>query len=440
MFKKTNYIFILIMVLLSNKAEAFDKNKVEILVNLYKELLITYCNAPNDEIAKSKRRDLINLFENPQLDYAMDLFNNEKKDNPNLVSYLRIISSNYENKILVDLENLHIFSCTSNIKGKEIAYASFNKSLKYIGTNKDYKNQQKNVTIVIGINISEPEYKINLVAFPKELISDPNCLLDAQQDNQKVLFEENLAIANLFFQQKNYVSAKQFYENVLLYKPNDSKIISQYNICNSKITYDSYQTNADMYISQENFVRAKEMYNNILNQFPEKREYAKKNIKYCDEQILIQNYTEYRKAGDDNFNKQFYTIATQYYQTALKYNPNDSYSIDMIKKCNNADKTTALNGISKARSLVFIHRQKYFPEIVNILTYYEQSGLLSGQDYYNLAAILDVAYENVNYAMNYSKRQSYHLAKEYCLKSMAKGYKTADNLWYDRFNKKARNI
>ena len=111
----------------------------------------------------------------------------------------------------------------------------------------------------------------------------------------------------------------------------------------------------------------------------------------------------------------------------------------MIKKCDNADKTNAADGINKARKLVAKNKKEYFPEIIKILTYYEPSGLLTGQDYYNLAAILDVAYGNVCNAMNYNKRQSYHLAKEYCLKSMTKGNSYAETLWFDRFNNKARN-
>lgn len=415
--------------------------KVEMLVNLYKELLITYSNAPNDTIAESKKWDLYNLFETPQLRHAYDLFNNEETYGVNAESYLRIIKNIYDNKILVDFENLHIFSCIANINGKQFALATIDKKLEYIGNKDEFKNKTRTVKILIGINITKSEYKINLVIFPEEYLAiDKSCIIDEKQDNQKILFTENITIADLAYIQKDFVTAKQFYEKALLYKNDDSNILMQLNKCNSFINLVSFQTNADKYLTEGDFSKAKEMFEQIMNQYPEKRDYALNNINNCDEQIRWQNYNEYKKAGDDNFRKLFYQAATENYRSALKYNPNDSYSLMMIKKCDNADKTTAINGIYKARELVSRKNKKYFPEIIKILTYYEPSGLLTGQDYYNLAAILDVAYSNVNMAMNYTKRQSYHLAKEYCLKSMAKGYKSADELWFDRFNKKARNL
>jgi len=442
MFKKCLFFLIFTSLFLNSNYSiaSFDKKNVENLVNLYAELLITYCNAPDDITAESKRRDLYKLFEVPQLDHAFDLFNNEEKDELNAESYLRIIKTVYGNKILVDFENLHVFSCTTVINGVQFAFATINKKLEYIGNRTEFKNKEKNVKVLIGINVSKPEYKIDLVVFPEEYIShDKGCIIDEKQDGQNALFLENITIADLAFNKKDYISAKQFYEKAALYKPNDAKAISQLSKCNSIINFESCQANADKYFSEGNYSKAKEMYVKIVNQYSEKKDLALNKIKDCDEQIRLQNYSEFKKTGDDFYNKQFYSAAAENYRSALKYNPNDTYSLDMIKKCDNADKTTAINGINKARNLVSKNEKKYFPEIIKILTYYEPSGLLTGQDYYNLAAILDVAYGNVNNFMNYSKRQSYHLAKEYCLKSMARGYTSAEVLWYDRFNNKSRN-
>lgn len=418
---------------------SFDKKQVEILVSLYEELLITYSNAPNEDVADSKRMDLYKLFEVPQLEHAFDLFNNEEDDELNAESYLRIIKTVYDNKILIDFTNLHIFSCTGNINGVQFAYATLNKKLEYVGNKNEFINKRKNVKILIGINVSKPDYKINLIVFPEEFKS-PNsgCVIDEKQDEQNVLFGENFALAELSLKREDYISAKQFYEKALLYKPLDSKILLQLSKCNSIINYESYQTNAEEYFSEGYFSKAKELFEKIVSQYPDQKENALDKIKTCDDQIRLKNYSEYKKMGDDGFNKHFYGAASENYRTALKYNPNDPYSISMIKKCANADVSRAMNGIKKARELISLQNKKYFPEIIQIYTYFEPSGLLSGQDYYNMAAILDVAYGNVSNTLKYTKVQSYHLAKEYCLKSMAKGYGSADGLWYDRFNQKAR--
>jgi len=435
------YCFCFFLLLENAAFASFDKGKVENLVNLFTELMTNYSNAANTSIAESKRIELYKLFGRPQLGYSFDLFNDVSEAEQTPSNYLRVIEVVYENKLLFDFEDLHIFSCTANIAGKQFAFVTLRKTIEYLGNKTEFKNKKKKVKILIGIDINELDYKIDRVIFPEEYVSpDKGCTIDEKQDEQNVLFGENCTLAELAFSRKDYVSAKEFYERSLLYRPNDTKIFVQLNKCYSVINYESYQTNAKKYFSEGYYSKAKELYDKIASQYPDKREYALNKIKICDEQIRVKNYLEFKKMGDESFNKQFYNTALENFQSALKYEPNDSYSISMIKKCANADVSTAMNEIKKARELIYHRSKKYFPEIIQIYTYYEPSGLLSGLDYYNMAAILDVGYGNVTNKLNYTKIQSFHLAKEYCLKSMAKGYSSADDLWYDRFNRRSRKL
>lgn len=437
----TSLLLTLLTFLLSGKLLAsYDKKQVEFVINMYCEMLTTYSNAPNYETAQSKRRGLNELFDHKQLDHAFDLFGDEGRNNDNFESYVRIIEESYDNKILVEFNNLYVFSCTAKINGKEFAYVLLDKKLKYIGNKSEFKDKEKNVKILIGINVSTSAYKIDLVVFPEEYKSnDENCIINVKQDQQNVLYEENMKIADIAFYQKDYVSAKQFYEKATLFMPNDSKALSQLNICNSIINYESYLSSADKYFTDKNYSKAKKLYEDIVTQFPDMKEYSLSKIKSCNEQINFQNFNEYKKIGDENYNKEFYSAAVENYKSALTYRPNDEYILLMIKKCANADKSKVDYQLKNARKLVSENKKSLFPDIIEIYTYYEPSGQLTGQDYYNMAAILDVAYHEVIDKMNYTKVQSYHLAKEYCLKSIAKGYDSANALWYDRFNKKARN-
>ncbi len=434
--------FIIFIFILNSKIVfgAFDKKEVEIFVNLYIELLTNYSNAPNEGIADERRHKLRELFEFPLLPYAYDLFDVSAPIKQVGDMYLSIIDTEYENKIKVEFSNVHIFSCVERRKTQEFALVTVNKKLMYIGDKPEYRNKQREVKILLAINVTGAEYKINYVTFPEEyIIAKGGCIIDEKQDNQNELFQNNYLIAELAFKHKNYISAKQYFEKSLLYKPNESRVISLIDECNSKLNFLKYKSEAEKLYSEGSYSDAKELFERISIKYPENSEYAEIKIKECDNQLRIGNYIEYKNIGDANFNKQFYTVAAKNYQSALRYNPGDSYLLDMIRKCNNGDKSTVLKGINQARNLVASSNKKHFPDIIKIYTYFESSGLLNGQDYYNMAAILDVGYKNVCTELNYSKDQSFHLAKEYCLKSMAKRYKSAYVLWYDRFNNKSRN-
>jgi tetratricopeptide (TPR) repeat protein len=438
--KKT--FFIALICILSTKIVlgAFDKKEVEMFVDLYEQLLTNFCNAPTDEIAGEKRLALRELFEFPLLPIAYDLFDVSKPNKPLGDLYLYMISKEYENKIKVEFSNVHIFSCIDRRETQEFALVTFDKKLVYIGDKPEYRNKQRNVKILLAINVTGSDYKINIVTFPEEYITAKGgCIIDEKQDNQNELFQNNYLIAEQAFKQKNYIAAKQYFEKSLLYKPNESRVKSLIEECNSQINYLNYKVEAEKSFSKGMYSDAKELFEKIIIQYPDNKEYAEVSIKECENKIRFQNYIEYKKIGDDYFRKEFYTTASKYYLNALNDNPGDNYLLSMIKKCNNADKTTVLKGINQARNLVAFSNKKHFPDIIKIYTYFESSGLLTGQDYYNMAAILDVGYNNVCNELKYSKDQSFHLAKEYCLKSRAKGYKSADVLWFDRFSNKSRN-
>lgn len=419
---------------------AFDKNKVEDLVNLYIELLTNYSNAPNNSVAQDKRRELYNLFEYPELKYAFDLFDFSDQFAETGISYLRIIDQVYGNKIAIECNDIHVFNCTQVSKGVEFAFVTMSKELKYVGDKSEFLNKKKRVRILLGINVSNLNYKINKVIFPEEYVSRENsCIIDEKQDDQIAFFNENVILADAYYEDNNLVLARQYFEKALMYK-NDPMVISKLKTCDDKIDLDALIKNSEKELTDGKFIMAKLIYEKLALKYPERRQFALEKINYCNQQIKRQNYEEYIKIGDNYYEKKFYSVASTNYKIALSYSNGNVYALDMIRKCDNSDEPAARQGIAKARLLVSQFRKKDFPELVEILTYYEPSGLLTGQDYYNLAAILDVAYQNVNAHMSYTKIQSYHLAKEYCLKSRARGYKSADNLWYDRFNKNARNL
>ncbi len=403
-------------------SDSFDIKRVEGVMNEYMTLMQDYSNLPPASDAVEKKGELISLFDLNAIagyEYASDLFKPEECDAPSLNSYLDYITKNYQNKIVVSFTKPYYFKCLRKIGTKEFAIVSVDKSLEYLG------QKSNNKKLIIGIDVSD--YKINMVAFPENLQKDNNCVIDQKQDEQNDLFNENSNNGDRLLINKDFIGAKNFYEKALNYKPNDNHVLSQLNKCNDILNYNSYKTEAENNFLNKKFNKAKDLFLKIVSKYPINKEYAEKKIKECDEGIRIENYELYKQFGDDYFKKEYYTLASQNYQSSLKYNPNDSYLLGMIKKCDNSTPTKVNEAISKA--IYLAEKQHKLAEAFQMLSYYEGSGMLKGDNYYFMAMMMDGRDDNVDKLMKYSKKQCYQLAQEYCVKGIRRGDKKCVDMW-----------
>jgi tetratricopeptide (TPR) repeat protein len=410
----------------------YDKAQIEDFVNKYISLLINYADCPNRELAIDKRRQLVRLFENRLFPHSFDLFNNE--DNEQIVdTYILNIENNYNNKIEMEFSNVHIYTCTEEKEGVKYAFVTADKTLTYEG-------KTRNVKVLLGINITTDDYKINQVVFPEEYItSKGKCSLDETIDENKSMYEYNRAIADIAFKKNDYVSAKKFYEKALNFEDDDVYSLSQIKKCNDFLNYSSYKTNADNEFNKSDFNKAKKLYEKILKDYPENKNYAQDMIVKCNQKIKEQTFEDIKADAEDYYKRGIYNKAKEYYLDALNYKSNDAYVLDMVKKCDMGDKNKVQNELQRARNLVSQNTKESYAEAIKTYTYFEPSGMLTAKDYYTMASILDMAYAQVNKILGYGKNHSYFLAKEYCLKSKKLGSQDATEMWLIRFNNKSRN-
>ncbi len=251
----------------------FDKKRVEAVMNEYMTLMQDYSNLPLSSDAVEKKAELINLFDLNAIagyEYASDLFRPEECNGISLNSYLDFIAKKYHNKIDVSFSNIYFYNCNIKNSGKEFAIVSVDKSLKYTGDKPIIGDKIKRVSLIIGIDISN--YKIHMVVFKSNFINPNKDCLDQKQE-------------------------------------------------------------AELKLAEKRFYLSKELFIKLASQDSEYEDYALKKIIECDNGLGIENYELYKKFGDEYYNKQSYQNALKSFQMALRYKINDSYILDMIRKC-----------------------------------------------------------------------------------------------------------
>ncbi len=440
--RKKNILFVFLFICVNNiNATPFDKEKVKQLAQKYFTLMEVYSDLPPDKSANDYRSQLLDIFDvnvRTGIDFASDLFTADDQANLRFYDYLTTIEDKYENKIQVDFKNDYYFTCTAKIDNKEFAYVSVDKTLEYIGEKQlSIDSKTRKVNLLIGIDISQPAYKINMIVFRPYKEKDNSCILDQKQDEQIALFGEYSKFGDSYYSKRDYVSAKNLYEKALIYKANDSRVLSQINLCNNILNFESYKSSAEKNLTEKKFNKAREIFVKISSEYSEHKSYTLNKIKECDEGIRIENYNFYKNLGNENYKKRFYSKAVENFNSALKYDKSEISLInDMIHKSSIADHKYAQTQINHA---VYIAEKKNnLVEAFKILSYYEASNLLSGQNYYFMAMMLDGNEKNIRQKIHYSKRQAYHLAKEYCLKGKNLGNGNAEFMWERILNGKSK--
>ncbi len=422
-------------------ATPLDKAKVKQLVKKYFTLMEVYSDLPSDKSANDYRSQLIDIFDvnvRTGIDFASDLFTADDQSNLSVYDYLTAIEDKYQNKIQVEFINDYYFGCTSKIGNKEFAYVSVDKTLEYVGEKQlSISSKSKKVNQLIGIDISQSEYKINMIVFRPYKEKNNSCILDQSKDEQITLFNEYSKYGDTYYASADYVSAKNLYEKSLLYKSNDSRVLNQVNLCNKILNYESYKTSAEKYLSEKKFNKATEIFTKISNEYSEHKLYAQNKIKECDNGIRMENYNFYKNLAYESFNKSLFSKAVDNFNKALTFDVSEKTLInEMIHKCNTSNHDFAKGQIKQA---VYLAEKKHdYVGAYKLLSYYEMSGLLNGQNYYFMAMMMDGNESNIRKKMHYSKNQAYHLAKEYCLKGRNLGNQNAEFMWERILNGKSK--
>ncbi len=428
-----------------------DKAQLMDLANHYTTYLEGYSNAPTSDVVFYNFSNLITMFgSDVRLPHAFDLFSafeDEQGEAQTLISYLDLIKEKYKNKVEVKFENIYLLECVEEIGRERFALIIADKKLKW-QKDKSSKPEERTERILISIDITRKPFSIRYVTTEKDYnaTKGKKCNLDQNVDKKKAQdkteFDAKKSKADELFKSGRYINAIDWYNEALKYEDSDTDAfycLQQLKKCNEQLSYAKYETSANELFKKGEYSKAKSIYSKMFIDYPEKKTLLKEMIDKCDFGIIEQTFNRFKADGDAYFNRSLFDKAKETYSKALTFKPNDQTIIKKLKDCDLGDSRKVNDKLAEARGLISRNTKESYAEAIKLYTYYEPSGKLAAKDYYVIASVMDMSYGKVNKLLGYSRRQSFNLSKEYCLKAKSMGSNEAANMWGVRFNSRSRN-
>lgn len=328
--------------------------------------------------------------------HANDLFGTRPRGQnfDNWMTYLDNIDNDYENNIEVSYSDVQLLNCFETRNGFNCAIVSVKKSLKY-------KDNYKTETEFILINLNSK--KISEVVFPDFYTEKGGTCNSPVESNRKEKQIETRREADRYFEQKNYSKAKELYTSIKE-DFSDATVNSKIDECNKFLSLENYLKEADNAFTNKKYDAAKSLYLKILNEFPQADKLPlNEKIKQCNQEINEQIYRRNIEYGDYYFQKGIYNQARSYYQLALQVKAGDQYATNRYNEAKKDDPNLALQEIRKAVDLAESGKKNY-GKAFKIMSEYEQSNLLTTENYYFLTVMMFKRFESVRDEMNYSKK------------------------------------
>ncbi len=441
-------LLILCFFFTANKNEtrdSYDRAQVINLLRLYASTIESYSKCGlNGEYQRlqevnDRMDDVMRLFGSNNGDaarktHACDLFRNLKTD-LNLYEYLlKIKDTPYRNRIIINYRKYAI--------DDRIHYSESGRSFVWIETEKylKFNSDTMSTSEIIKIDITTNKYIISGVVFPE---ANMDCSFPDIIDDKESKASHFKSLADSEFNNHHYYTADNYYLTASQFNADDNSLGEGVKECNNNATFFSLVNEANGYFNNEDYETAMGIYENLRKNYPKnngddvyytEEEDINRNIKLCKMGIINKYYAFNVSRGDEYYRKGFYSRAAPFYRLSLLYKPNSKYSRLMIKRCNNGDENRILNDLAYARSLLSRRLYNNIPEIVNIFIKYEKSGLLTGQDFYNMSVIFNNKEYDLSRVLTLTQSERSDIAKKYCLEAISLNYQPAINLWNTNFN------
>ena len=226
-------------------------------------------------------------------------------------------------------------------KLKDVTFANDQFQKCIISGNTALKNQQYevayicfNAALLIKPDANFPKTKLRDIS---KYISDPN--VDKR-------FNQLIATADKYFEQKDFENAAKSYKEALIIKPNDPHASKQLVDIDDirlkrnavKKEYDDDIYYADGFFKNSDYEQAKTYYQKALGLLPDES-YPKQKLNeilsiQSNAAELAASYKNAVDSGNIAFNALSYDTAKMYFSKALTYKPDDEYPQTMIHKIN----------------------------------------------------------------------------------------------------------
>lgn len=308
-------------------------------------------------------------------------------------SYLEKIRTDFKNEIRVEFnsKNISVLNCIVTDRGKGFVFVTVDKTLFY----KDRPNMI--YTLLLSINIQN--HKIKEVTSPRLYQGNCNIGTDNTEVSKEIAILRNLA--NDYFSKRDYLNAKSLYSSLLNKLPTDLTAKNNLQECEKFLSYQNLIEKAQMLMRTKKFEDANIVFREALDNFPENKTELESKIAFCNEQLKIEASNKSIEMGDYYYRVANYEEARRYYTNALSFKPNDVSTLQKIENSKKSDRSFVLQEIARAVRLAEASKKNY-GEAFKIMSEYEQSRLLTTENYYFLAVMMFKNNRDVKKEMGYS--------------------------------------
>jgi tetratricopeptide (TPR) repeat protein len=413
------------------------RNDVERCVLLYEEALANYCGSGRHSDKKKGHIYSVCDHDASRLTYPFDLFNDEGAKGGDIDNYLDAVRKNYNNELDVqfDNDNMFIANCVAEQAGVKYVYVTVRKTVRYVGSNPVFRACENSVTLLIAVDVTQTPYKISFVDIPEEYhFLDESCKIARDKYPHNDLSAGYIAKGKSLIADKDYIYAANCFEKALIYKPQSVDAKKGLNLCAEHISFEDRIGAAEGQFNMGDYFNARNQFMYLYQTRPGiDTAHLALQIARCDSAIKLQHAGYYFDKGNYLYKKGCYKAAIDCFDRcrAFMVAGFNEDCLQMIEKCRLLPDALA----DTIRNAEYLAEHGKKAEAFSILSSCEESGLLSAQNYYFMAMMMDGKDDKVARVMDYSNKECKYFARIYCLRAIQKGSAPAKQLWESRMLK-----
>jgi len=337
-----------------------------------------------------------------------------------LINYVTILGEDYRAKIKGEFidKSIQIDDCYLNYSGAKTYLVSIKKEL-------SYKKITREFNFIIGVSL-ETQYPIRFVLFEEvakvdsKIAKTKTCFKSSRQQEIIEVKQRQFKLlknkADNFYKNKDYYNARETYKKALLLDNSDLDLVDGIRNSNYFITKNLKQVIENL-IANSQFKKALVELNSYANNTSHKNQWYLEKSKFCEEKLEIAN---------DNYQLNRANILLKNYQSKkalVIYNTLlDSKHLDIkyiknqIIKCKESDPNYVRNALTKAYNAAVKSKKNYL-ETFKTYSKFQNSGLLTGEQYYFMCLMMINKHTTIAKPMGFSRNQARLLSRSYFYKA-----------------------
>jgi len=357
------------------------------------------------------------------VEHSNDLlsFNLTQNKNPEirLTDYITLLASDYRGLLKGEFidKSIIIDECPVSMEGKDVYLVTIKKEI-------FFQNQTKIFDFLIGVNLNS-EYPISFAFFNEVARSEKNipvnvaCSTDKQEeeirDIRKRQFIKLKSKAEQFYIKEDYYNSREVYRKALILNPEDQDVIDGIDNSNYFIK-EKRKEIIQTLIHQKQYQNALLEISKVKSKDKTDEWYSKKT-EICKTNLVVKADKSELNRADVLFENHQTKKALSIYQSLFNsIHLDQTYISNQIIKCKESDPYFIQSALKKAYREAVKSKKNY---LSTLQTYskYQNSGLLSGEQYYFMCLMMLNKHSAVAKPMGYTKNQAKLLSRVYFYKA-----------------------